>query len=346
MQISAIETFHTYKKEVSLLQNSDAMSLLLRLAKEASLDSSSVQEDSHDSLILLKETEFVTVDKNIVKLSEGGRNFLELLGISVEDGKHTVFEFFGKKIAIFLKAKSVKLLTPRYALAAVSMVILALSSYLYTQLGPEQYTTERKEQLKVSLDDHSEVQLNSESKLVLTKDFNKSSRDVKLVGEGFFNVREDTLPFIINTDIASIRVLGTQFNVKARESWFEVAVKRGVVEVSSNVSGKDSSVILTDSQFTRFQKGEYPYPPQLIPLEQYPGWIIGKLAFYETSLKLAIEEIERHFDVTITLNDRSLEEVKISGLFETNDLDNILDAICQLTKRNYRRLKNEKYIIY
>lgn len=233
---------------------------------------------------------------------------------------------------------------PRYGLAAAVIIILSISIYLYKEIVPVRYVTGRKEELTKILPDGTEVKLNSESNLSFGKNFNKSSREVKLVGEGYFDVRKGNLLFIISTDIASVRVLGTQFNVMARDSLFEVAVNEGVVTVTSNHDSKDS-VTLTKGYSTRFQKGEIPKPPQLIRFEQYPGWIHERMTFYESSLKLVVEEIERRFDVTIKIAKTVNHETLITGLFNTEDFDNLLSAICLSIKKNHR-VENGVYKIY
>jgi len=175
-------------------------------------------------------------------------------------------------------------------------------------------------------------------------DFNETNRIVFLKGEAYFSILKADLPFSVKTDFASVRVVGTKFNVKVRDDLFEAVVNEGSIEVSSKATN-DSSVTLSKGNLTRFQKGEPPTSPQQKWFREYPGWTHGKMAFYKTRLKEVLIEIERRFDVTINLMDQSLENVIITALFEGDALDNILSAICKLIKKNWR-IKNENYIIY
>lgn len=66
------------------------------------------------------------------------------------------------------------------------------------------------------LPDSSVVTLNHGSRLSYSTDYNKSSRDVRLVGEACFQVaRNEHVPFIVKTRQIDVKVLGTVFNVSA-----------------------------------------------------------------------------------------------------------------------------------
>jgi len=234
---------------------------------------------------------------------------------------------------------------PRYAYALAAMIVIAIATWpLINRLNPKEYSAARGKQLEVLLPDGSKVKLNSDTRLALRPDFNKKSREVTLTGEVFFEVQKGDLPFVIITEGAVIRVVGTRFNVKSRQARIEVAVSEGVVEVASTLAHKDSVIILTKGQATIFRIGESPALPQQAHSE-YPGWISGKLAFYQDSLKSVVAELERRFDVAIHLRGDGLEEITITGQFDDSALDDILSALCQLTNKNYRK-ENGGYAIY
>src|SRR6185436_7434874 len=66
----------------------------------------------------------------------------------------------------------------------------------------------------VLLPDGSQVWLNSESKLIYAGVFSDSTREVRLEGEGYFDIVKDpSHPFIVHTDGIDVRVLGTTFNL-------------------------------------------------------------------------------------------------------------------------------------
>src|SRR5690606_28191969 len=79
-----------------------------------------------------------------------------------------------------------------------------------------------KEVLSVLLSDGSQVWLDAGAELSFADDFNRSLRQVNIKGEAYFDVaksvqQDKRIPFIVQTSLQKIEVLGTQFNVNARE---------------------------------------------------------------------------------------------------------------------------------
>ncbi|MDE5710242.1 MAG: FecR domain-containing protein [Bacteroides sp.] len=69
---------------------------------------------------------------------------------------------------------------------------------------------------ELMLADGTKVWLNSRSSLTFPGSFDGDTRQVKLDGEGYFDVAKHAeRPFIVETNKYNVRVLGTEFNVKA-----------------------------------------------------------------------------------------------------------------------------------
>ena len=86
------------------------------------------------------------------------------------------------------------------------------------------------------LPDGSKVWLNASSRLVYHNSFWSSEREVDLSGEAYFEVTHDKYaPFIVNSKQIKTRVLGTKFNVRAREEENRVVTTllQGKVQVDS-----------------------------------------------------------------------------------------------------------------
>ena len=125
---------------------------------------------------------------------------------------------------------------PQYAVAMVALLFITMvSPTLYSWLNTTNYITNRGETLTAHLPDRTSVKLNSDSKISFQSSFNKDYRIVFLEGEAYFNVEKGNHPFIIQYDQVTIEVLGTQFNVYAREQHIDVVVNEGVVKVGNDV---------------------------------------------------------------------------------------------------------------
>jgi hypothetical protein len=101
------------------------------------------------------------------------------------------------------------------------------------------------EVMTLYLPDSTRVWLNVNSSLSYSKNFNEDSRNVELEGEAFFAVKRDTSrQFIVNTESATARVLGTSFNVQESDSVTTIlTVAEGKVRfASTEIEGKSEQV--------------------------------------------------------------------------------------------------------
>jgi transmembrane sensor len=243
---------------------------------------------------------------------------------------------FQNPLAAFLKS-------PRFAYGfSFAGVILIAFVWSYQWFGVTNYSTAYKENLSITLADGSVIQLHAGSELSVPKRFAKNARNLQLNGEAFFKVQKSTHPFRVQTENGNVTVLGTQFNVHSRERLMEVAVTEGRVQVTAQ---NDKSVFLTKGEMCYCEPGQNPTEPQVIEFAEYPGWLYEKLTVKETELLKVLKEIERRFDVEIQQDDLQLSQVKISGLFEASELDNLMQSICLLVQKDFRTEKN-KIVIY
>ncbi len=82
---------------------------------------------------------------------------------------------------------------------------------------------------RVTLPDGSVAFINKNSSIKYTQEF--SPRTIVQTGEVFYNVVPGTQPFIVETANGSVKVLGTEFNVKETQDDIEVEVEKGSVEL-------------------------------------------------------------------------------------------------------------------
>ncbi len=236
---------------------------------------------------------------------------------------------------------------PQYAFAmAMVLLVTVFSPTLYSWFTTTQYSTQRGNTLTVTLPDNSIVKLNAESSVSYPSSFNKESRLVSLEGEAYFDVQKGTHPFIVQYEQVSVQVMGTQFNVYAREQSIEVVVNEGIVKVGNDVE-KDSykEVVLTEGQSVSFESGEQPGTPQIFSNPHIPGWIHSKFIFDQVNLEDVCKEIERKFDVEIDLASTELETITVTGVMEADNLSDVLATISLLTKRPYK-FEKERYTFY
>jgi transmembrane sensor len=129
-------------------------------------------------------------------------------------------------------------LTPhlrRRFLAAASCALVLVASgavWWQTERFPS-YTTDIGERRSITLADGSTVDLNARSRLRI--EFSKKERLVELIeGQALFQVSKDkSRPFIVSSGNATVRAVGTQFDVYRKATGTTVTVLEGRVAVYS-----------------------------------------------------------------------------------------------------------------
>jgi ferric-dicitrate binding protein FerR (iron transport regulator) len=114
----------------------------------------------------------------------------------------------------------------------------------------------------VDLPDGSIASLNRNSSIAYNPDFNERTVDVE--GEVFFSVEDDGSPFIVRTDLGEVKVLGTDFNVKAGADQIEVEVEEGIVELksakfSNKIKRGEAAVFSAVNQEIRTARAEFKF---------------------------------------------------------------------------------------
>ncbi|MBI3005116.1 MAG: FecR domain-containing protein, partial [Ignavibacteriales bacterium] len=210
-------------------------------------------------------------------------------------------------------------LLPRFAWAMGAAAIVIVSAYFYfssVQTSVETFSTGRGQQKEIVLNDGSQVRLNYGTELVVPALQKSEARRLSLAGEAFFRVEKNDEPFIVSTGWAEVHVAGTEFNVRAREGVLEVAVVRGIVNVTVVKEGKDSTLVLSEHQIAVCPQNDFPTRAGNIPSAEYPGWMHGKLFLDKTSFLAACREIEMRFDVAVNIQDSTFGEENITGVLD------------------------------
>jgi ferric-dicitrate binding protein FerR (iron transport regulator) len=180
-----------------------------------------------------------------------------------------------------------------------------------------------------SLSDGTKITLDPSSSIQIAGDFNKASRDIKLVGRAFFVVAHNPQkPFRVFANGVTTKVLGTSFIIKAFKEDRDVLVSVKTGKVSIYRSGVDTKkipeIILTPNQQVFYDrkkktivKGIVEMPQPLIKTEE-----IKRLRFEAapvTEIFLAMEKIygvDIVFDEVIYSSCKLTTSLANGGLFD------------------------------
>ena len=208
--------------------------------------------------------------------------------------------------------------------------------------GTIELATGNAETRTVELADGSVITLNNASKIRYRHDLAGDERHIVLSGEAYFDVAPAQRPFVVQTENASIRVLGTEFNIWARERETRVIVSEGKVSLRNTAAG--DSVELIADQMAICTGDNAPEAVLTVDSDTAIGWRTGRIVFDETRLTEVVAELRRIYDVEIVLQDSALLDLSIAGSFQQKPLEDVLEAICLSLGIRYR-VEGQRYVI-
>lgn len=248
-----------------------------------------------------------------------------------------------------------------YRMAAVLLIGVFMSGiYLWYKLDTgaqdkaheevvmQTISTDPGEKAGVTFSDGTEIILNADSRVRFPREFNDKQRLVYLDGEAYFKVaHNDRLPFIVQTAKARVRVLGTQFNVRAwdEDTDAEVAVREGTVRVqATDTTMVHPSVILQKGQQTLLAEGSKELTVEDVDVKKNLLWINGGMYFNNDSFRKVLKILERRYNVSFRVEDKHLLSVPYTGEFQKANLDKVLKVLSVSMEVEFSRKDNYIFV--
>ena len=183
---------------------------------------------------------------------------------------------------------------------------------------------------KTTLPDGTIVSLNSDSRLIFDPSRWEKKRNVKLIGEGWFDVRSDKKkPFTVHTKYYDVIVTGTKFNIKAyggqKESITTLAEGRVMIQLDEKPYGK--GIELRPGQQYIFNSLDENWKIKNVIPKLYSSWRNSKLIFINMKFKEMIESFEHKFGIQIVVLDEELLNYHYDGTFENESLIEVLELL-------------------
>ncbi|GEM_PF-1401111 len=233
--------------------------------------------------------------------------------------------------------------------ASIALIMSVGLSYWLLQQGPEMLTAQAIDSsMEVSLPDGSMVTLAVGSKLTYPAELGENERNVALIGKGFFDVASDPArPFVIDAVNASVKVLGTRFEVNTdhSEEQLTVSVEEGSVEVASKESSDKEVLKALESCKLDKESGKLMKEDSIDPAIFF--WKDRTVIFRRTGLVKASEILSGLFQKEIILEVEQTRNCEITANFQNEDIDIILEVIANtlhlelITMENGYKLKGK-----
>lgn len=212
-------------------------------------------------------------------------------------------------------------------LVPVLVAVLVIGLWLPSR---DVYSTDVGGRRMVQLDDGSQVQLDTDTRLKVR--FGEAGRRVILEqGQALFTVAHDPArPFSVAAGSTEITALGTIFDVRREAVGVRVTLVEGAVAVAVTEanSGEPRRWRLSPGQQLATSR---PGPePVAVDAAIATSWSRGRLVFREAPLREAVAEVNRYLPDKIILAPGPAGDVRVNGVFATGDRDAFVSAVSDL----------------
>lgn len=190
---------------------------------------------------------------------------------------------------------------------------------------------------EITLADGTNVWLNAKTTLTFPNQFSGDAREVKLDGEGFFDVTPDkSKPFMVSTAKYDVKVWGTRFNLMAYSGAgiFETSLLEGAVEILKQ--GSSTGIMVKPDEQVYLKEGKMVVTP--IRNMGHFLWKEGILSFDNASFSELVNQLELYFDLEIEVKNNRILNYHCTGKFRTKDgVEHILKVLQLENKFSYRK---------
>jgi transmembrane sensor len=219
----------------------------------------------------------------------------------------------GPSTAIFIGAAAMLLATA----LTLGMMAMRLSGAIYT--------TGVGEQRLIRLADGSKVRLDTATKIKVRLD--RGTRRIRLEsGRAFFDVAHDAArPFIVDAGQASVRALGTRFDVRQDAGVTRITLVQGRVEVRGHAQAATAPVQLRAGQ--QITADQAVGAPQSADVGAATSWISGQIVFHAVPLRQAIAEINRYSLRPVALDPAYRGQAPVTGIFDAGDVEAFANSV-------------------
>lgn len=264
---------------------------------------------------------------------------LELLEESTvqnnQEARHA-FKRLCRRIGIETPQSTKKVIMHRwmYGIAATLLVCaFSLGIYLYPSYKGaelEKIYASTGHSKMIILPDSTKIYLKPNSTIFYEANNFIRNRKIHLFGEAYIEVIKDAKhPFSVVCDNATIKVLGTKFNIQSYEadSEFEVILYEGRVDVESGLNNKQTRVSMVPGDIVKIDKNTNEMSQINITTLVNQGQF-HQFYFINKKLEDITNQLERYFRKKIVITNPKLKSIKYDAIFTNSEtIEQILDNL-------------------
>lgn len=193
----------------------------------------------------------------------------------------------------------------------------------------------------ITLADGTRVMLNAGSRLKYPVGFLGDLREVKLMGEAYFDVAKSEKPFIVNVGKSKIRVYGTRFNVKvSRQKTVETVLVAGKIGFTppsrEEIKVEPGELVSYDTEVDRVEIKK-------VDTRYALAWMNGVFKYQDKPLNLVLEDISTWYGVQFD-EQIDLKKIEITmSLSKETPIDEVISFLERMTDCKF--IKERGYYI-
>ncbi|HEY7638144.1 MAG TPA: FecR domain-containing protein [Steroidobacteraceae bacterium] len=221
--------------------------------------------------------------------------------------------------------------TPRLIAAAVGVAAIVAVVWLGLSFDalsflqrPTQVATQAAEVREIALPDGTRIVLGAQSQIDFTVTA-KTRRATVIAGDAFFAVAHDPgRPFIVSTGDYTVRVVGTQFEIRRRPDQVRVAVSEGRVAVKRADTDDASSILSGGAAWIAAADSIEIRPVDALDVG---AWRSGRLVYDNAALRDVVADANRYTRTHIVIVDPQLQALRLTTSFRTSQIDGMIETL-------------------
>lgn len=265
---------------------------------------------------------------------------------AAEDWEKVRERMYGEKdkrkvLPLYKKPSWIKQLSKVAAVFILLGLVLFWVNSNYWKIGGKDETsyTSTAQTTEFTLPDGTNVHLNKDSYLSYNEEFGKEKREVKLVGEAFFEVKQNKeKPFLVRSGTVVTQVIGTSFNIYSySKDTIKVTVLTGKVSLQKKAN-TENKIMMTAGERGTYIKGDI--QKSVNQDLNFISWKTGILTFKHTPLVKVIHDLEKHYGQKIQLENNEMESCELTSTFKNRSLDEVLAELELVLSININKKDN------
>ncbi|WP_347839441.1 FecR family protein [uncultured Draconibacterium sp.] len=260
----------------------------------------------------------------------------EMVEVDYPQSKESIWNLMEEQLTrpATKETKVRKLNFQHLAIAASVAILLGIGSFMrFYQID---YTATAGEHLTAQLPDGSVVDLNGQSSLQVNPYWWTVKRTVKLKGEAYFEV-EKGKRFSVVSNNGRTTVLGTSFNIYARNNHYEVSCLTGKVEVEV---GSGIKQIIYPNQQAILNNNSIEVAETNVT--HATDWRNNTFFFTSEPLQRVFNDIAIAYNINI---DVQTEDIYTGSFKQSDNIEDVLSIVCVPLNLTFVKQQSGDYVI-